>query len=71
MHVVSAPHAGRVRDHAFGTVHVAEEAAASTVHVVTTVTLDETHIARQDYPAFRAFCEAGDHALGQRLVVSR
>jgi transglutaminase-like putative cysteine protease len=55
----------------FGSVHVAVESSAASVHVVTTVTLDQTRIPARDYPAFRAFCEAGDHALGQRLVLSR
>ena len=70
MHVVSAPTPATVTTR-FGTVHVTVEAAPTAVHVVTTVTLDETHVALQDYPAFRAFCEAADHALGQRLAVSR
>jgi hypothetical protein len=70
MHVVNAPMQAEVRT-AFGSVHVATETAGGTVHVVTTVTLDQTRIAAHDYPAFRAFCEAGDRLLGQRLVVSR
>jgi hypothetical protein len=70
MHAVSAPASEDVRS-PFGSVHVATETSGGTVHVVTTVTLDQTRITAADYPAFRAFCEAGDRALGQRLVVSR
>jgi cellulose synthase operon protein C len=69
-HVVSAPVASEVKT-AFGSVEVAVDVAPGTVHVVSTVTLAETRVAASDYAAFRAFCEAGDRLLGQRLVVSR
>ncbi len=42
----------------------------STVRVRTEVTMDKTRIPVAEYPAFRAFCEAVDRALGQRLVVA-
>jgi tetratricopeptide (TPR) repeat protein len=70
MRVVSAPPVADVKT-PFGSVHVTAEVTGSSVHVVTTVTLDQTRIAAHDYQAFRAFCEAGDRALGQRLVVSK
>jgi len=70
MHVVSSPSQGDVKS-PFGSVRVATEINGSVVHVVTTVTLDETRVPAAQYPAFRAFCEAGDHALGQRIVVSK
>jgi cellulose synthase operon protein C len=70
MHVVASPIGADVRTE-FGSVHVTSEASGSSVHVVTTVTLDKTRIAASEYPAFRAFAETGDRALGQRLVVSR
>jgi len=70
MHIVSAPIATDLRT-AFGSVHVETEPVGAAVRVVTTVTLDQTRISAAEYPAFRAFCEAGDRALGQRLVVSR
>jgi len=69
-HVVSAPQPAEVRT-PFGSVRVTSETSGGTVHVVTTVTLDQTRIPASDYAAFRAFCEAGDRVLDQRLVVSR
>ena len=39
-----------------------------TVRATTTVTLSATRIRAADYPAFRAFCEKADRALGQRLT---
>jgi len=70
MHVVSTPVPADVRT-PFGSVRVATETAGSAVHVVTTITLDQTRIAARDYAAFRAFCEAGDRALDQRVIVSK
>jgi hypothetical protein len=75
-HVVSAPTAAGV-DSPFGSVHVTVETSGSAprtsdaVHVVTTIVLSESRILAKDYPAFRAFCEAGDRLLGQQLVVSK
>ncbi len=69
-HVVSTPTPADVTT-PFGSVHVGVESSGGTVRVTTNVTLDRTRIAAAEYPAFRAFCEAGDRVLGQRLVVSR
>jgi hypothetical protein len=75
-HVVSAPTAATL-DSPFGSVHVTIETSdgpprpTDTVHVVTTVVLSQTRVLAKDYPAFRAFCEAGDRLLGQQLVVSK
>ncbi len=55
----------------FGGVRVKVEALAGAIHVVTTVSLDESRVRAVDYPAFRAFCEAGDRALGQTVVLAR
>jgi cellulose synthase operon protein C len=55
----------------FGTVRVDVEKSATVVHVSTVVTLDVSRVRASDYPAFRAWCEGVDRALGQRLVVSR
>jgi hypothetical protein len=38
--------------------------------VKTQVTMTKTRITAAEYPAFRAWCEEVDRALGQRLVVS-
>ncbi len=70
MHVVSAPLPADVRT-PFGSVRVETESAGTTVHVVTTITLDQTRILAREYAAFRAFCEAGDRALDQRVIVSK
>jgi tetratricopeptide (TPR) repeat protein len=69
-HIVNAPSSADI-DSPFGTVRVVAETMGGVVHVETTVILKETRIAVRDYPAFRAFCEAGDRALGQQLVVSK
>jgi hypothetical protein len=70
MRVTSLPSPGEVKT-PFGSVRVSSESAPGLVHVVTTVTLDQTRIPVRDYAAFRRFCEAGDRLLGQRLVLSR
>jgi len=70
MHVVAAPASADVKT-TFGAVHVVSDVSGSSVHVSTTVSLDQTRVTAADYPAFRAFCEVGDRALGQRVVVSR
>jgi hypothetical protein len=70
MHAVSAPQPASVVSQ-FGSVRVTTETIGTSVHVVTTVTLDQTRISVRDYPAFRAFCEAGDRVLDQRVMVSR
>jgi transglutaminase-like putative cysteine protease len=70
MHVTTAPVPAEAVT-PFGSVRVVTEVSGAVVHTVTTVTLDQTRIPASDYLAFRAFCEAGDRLLGQRLVVSR
>jgi tetratricopeptide (TPR) repeat protein len=54
----------------FGTYDVTSESSAGTLRVRTTVTLTKTRIDASEYPAFRAWCEEVDHALGQRATVS-
>jgi hypothetical protein len=70
MHPIRTPLASDVRS-AFGDVRVDVEASTQVVHVKTTVTIDRSRIAASDYPAFRAWCEAADRILGQRVVVSK
>jgi transglutaminase-like putative cysteine protease len=53
----------------FGSFKVEVESGASVVRVKTRLTVSKTHIWAVDYPAFRAWCETVDHALGQRLVL--
>jgi transglutaminase-like putative cysteine protease/Flp pilus assembly protein TadD len=55
----------------FGNVTVAVEQSPGTVHVKTTVTLDRSRVTAKEYPAFRAWCENADRALGQRIVISK
>ena len=54
----------------FGAYEVVVESSGTTLHVKTTVTLAKTRIAASDYPAFRAWCEQVDRALGQRATVA-
>ena len=70
VHVTSAPQPASVES-PFGTVSVAVEQLPSAVHVKTTVTMKKTRIAASEYPAFRAWCENADRALGQRVALSR
>jgi hypothetical protein len=67
--VTSAPHAADGSS-PFGSFKVEVEDGAATVRVKTTLTVSKTRIAAADYPAFRAWCDTVDHALGQRIVVS-
>jgi len=67
--VVSAP-ARAQGTSPFGSYAVEVEAGGAVAHVKTTITMTRTRIAAAEYPQFRAFCEAADRALGQRLVVS-
>ncbi|HWL84929.1 MAG TPA: DUF3857 domain-containing protein [Polyangiaceae bacterium] len=53
----------------FGSFRVVVDVAGTTAHVKTTVTMTKTRIKASEYPAFRAFCESIDRALGQRLVL--
>jgi tetratricopeptide (TPR) repeat protein len=55
---------------AFGSYEVDAESSGTTLHVKTTVTLEKTRIAAAEYPAFRAWCEQVDRALGQRATVT-
>ncbi len=54
----------------FGSYAITVENANGVVHVKTTVAIQKTRISVAEYPAFRAFCESADRALGQRLVLS-
>jgi tetratricopeptide (TPR) repeat protein len=54
----------------FGSYEVTVESGANVLHVKTTVTLSKTRIAAAEYPAFRAWCEQVDRALGQRATVT-
>jgi hypothetical protein len=54
----------------FGTYAVEATTDATSIHVKTTVTLAKTRIAAAEYPAFRAWCEQVDRALGQRATVA-
>jgi tetratricopeptide (TPR) repeat protein/transglutaminase-like putative cysteine protease len=55
----------------FGSVRVTVEQPPGGVHVATIVSLDVSRVSASDYPAFRAWCESVDRALGQRIVVSK
>jgi hypothetical protein len=55
----------------FGSVTVAVEQTPAAIHVATAVTLDVSRVSAEDYPAFRAWCESVDRALGQRIVISK
>jgi tetratricopeptide (TPR) repeat protein len=67
--VKTAPQASRGSS-PFGSYDVSIEASANVLHVKTTVTLSKTRIAAAEYPAFRAWCEQVDRALGQRATVA-
>ncbi|HEY1696456.1 MAG TPA: DUF3857 domain-containing protein [Polyangiaceae bacterium] len=54
----------------FGSYAVNVEATGTGLHVKTTVTLARTRIPASDYPAFRAWCEEVDRALGPRATVT-
>jgi hypothetical protein len=54
----------------FGTYDVTTESSSGTLRVKTTVTLSKTRIDASEYPAFRAWWEEVDRALGQRVTVS-
>ncbi len=68
-HATSVPHAADGSS-PFGSFKVEVESSGQTVHVKTTLTVDKTRIWATDYPAFRAWCDTVDHALGQRVVAS-
>jgi uncharacterized protein DUF3858 len=54
----------------FGTYAVTVAQEGTALHVKTTVALTKTRIAVAEYPAFRAWCEEVDRALGQRATVA-
>ncbi|HLK38641.1 MAG TPA: DUF3857 domain-containing protein [Polyangiaceae bacterium] len=54
----------------FGAYSLEVDSTASTLHVKTTITVGKTRVAAADYPAFRAWCEEVDRALGQRATVA-
>ena len=54
----------------FGSYDVAVEADAGSIRVKTTITLATTRVSASEYPAFRAWCEEVDRALGQRATVA-
>ncbi|MGH7279920.1 MAG: DUF3857 domain-containing protein [Polyangiaceae bacterium] len=53
----------------FGSYEVAVSSEGNAVHVKTTVAITRSRIPVAEYPAFRAWCEAVDRALGQRLIM--
>ena len=70
MRVTGAPHAAEGSSQ-FGSFKVEVESGAGDVRVKTTIVETKTRIWASDYPAFRAWCETVDQALGQRLVVTK
>lgn len=54
----------------YGTFKVESDVNGTTVRVKTTVALLRSRIPAAEYPAFRAFCEQADRALGQTLTYS-
>ncbi len=54
----------------FGAYALDVESTGNALHVKTTVTFSQSRIAAADYPAFRAWCEEVDRALGQRATVA-
>jgi transglutaminase-like putative cysteine protease len=54
----------------FGSYRLDVESTGSLIRVHTVVALTKTRIAAGEYPAFRAWCEEVDRALGQRATVA-
>jgi hypothetical protein len=69
MKVETLPDAHPLVTTPFGSVSVEVSSEGQVVHAKTTVTMTKTRISVAEYPAFRAWCESVDRALGQRLVV--
>jgi transglutaminase-like putative cysteine protease/Flp pilus assembly protein TadD len=67
--VKSAPQPARGSS-PFGSYVLDVETTPGAIHVRTMVTLSKTHIGAAEYPAFRAWCELVDRALGQRATVT-
>ena len=55
----------------FGSYDVQVTESGGTVKVKTTIVIDRARVSAAEYPGFRAFCEAADRALGQRVVYGR
>ena len=66
--VSSAPQASKAQS-PFGSYAVEVESSPGVVKMKTTVALTKTRIGVAEYPAFRAWCEQVDRALGQRAKV--
>ncbi len=69
MKVETLPDAHPLATTPFGSVSVEVSSEGQVVHAKTTVTMTKTKISVTEYPAFRAWCESVDRALGQRLIV--
>ena len=54
----------------FGAYEVSVDASGGTLRVKTRVTMSKSRIASADYPAFRAWCEEVDRALGSHATVA-
>ncbi len=54
----------------FGSYEVTVETSTTALHVKTTVAMTRTRVTAAEYPAFRAWCEEVDRAMGQRATVS-
>lgn len=65
--VVSAPRAQK-GDSPFGSYAVEADVKGAEVRTKTRVALKKSRISAAEYPAFRAFCEEVDRALGQRVT---
>ncbi|MBL0195461.1 MAG: DUF3857 domain-containing protein [Myxococcales bacterium] len=68
--ITGQPRAAR-GDAPFGSYQVEVEISGARVRTKTRVALKKSRIAAAEYPAFRAFCEEVDRALGQRVTYTR
>ena len=55
----------------FGSYEVQVDGSGGVVKVKTTIVIDRSRVSAAEYPALRAFCEAADGALGQRVVYAK
>jgi transglutaminase-like putative cysteine protease len=55
----------------FGSFDVQVDSTGGTIKVKTTIVIDRARVTAAEYPAFRAFCETADRALGQRVVYGK
>jgi tetratricopeptide (TPR) repeat protein len=69
MKVETLPDAVKL-DTPFGKVELKAESQAGKVVVKSRIVLTKSRVSPSEYAAFRAFCEAADNALGQRLVLA-